>query len=88
MKKNNGSKKKQNNNNKSKRFSITGNLKSMASKASIMKRRTAQNLFEIASKVKEIDPELEELVEKMEKYEREVISLKQTIPPFPAQLMI
>ena len=82
MKKNNGSKKKQNNNNKSKRFSITGNLKSMASKASIMKRRTAQNLFEIASKVKEIDPELEELVEKMEKYEREVISLKQTIQAF------
>ena len=64
-----------------KRFSITGNLKSMASKASMIKRRTAQNLFEIASKVKDVDPELEELIEKMEKYEQEVMSLK-AIQPF------
>lgn len=67
---------------KGKRFSITGNLKSMASRASMIKRRTAQNLFEIASKVKDVDPELEELIEKMEKYEQEITSFRATIQPF------
>ena len=68
-----------------KRFSIAGNLKTMASKASMLKRRTAQNLFELASKVKDVDPELEVLIEKMEKYEKEIVSAKKAFEPFSGE---
>ena len=68
-----------------KRFSIAGNLKTMASKASMLKRRTAQDLFELASKVKDVDPELVDLIEKMEKYEKEIVSAKKALEPFAGE---
>ena len=66
-------------------FSIAGNLKTMASKASMLKRRTAQDLFELASKVKDVDPELVDLIEKMEKYEKEIVSAKKALEPFAGE---
>ena len=68
-----------------KRFSIAGNLKTMASKASMLKRRTTQNLFEMASKIKDVDPELVDLIGKMEKYEEEILSAKKALKPFSSE---
>ena len=57
----------------------------MASKASMLKRRTAAGSFELASKVKDVDPELVDLIEKMEKYEKEIVSAKKALEPFAGE---